>query len=95
MGEMACYQEFCPCCGKIPPSHKTREDQLLESQGYHRRLLVLDNDGRRAEKTASAGGGSRGNHHGSGRVGNGNGTNHPDQIEILSEKTIPPKAADI
>lgn len=42
MGEMACYQEFCPHCGRIPPSRKTREDQLLEAQGYHRRLVVLD-----------------------------------------------------
>ena len=91
MGEMACYQEFCPHCGKIPPSRKTREDQLLESQGYHRRLVVLDNDGRRgAEKTASAAG-----HGGSGGGGNGNGANHPDQIEILSEKNIPPKAAAV
>ena len=42
MGEMACYQEFCPHCGRVPPSRKTREDQLLEAQGYHRRLVVLD-----------------------------------------------------
>ena len=32
MGEMACYQDFCPHCGRIPPNRKTYEDQYLEAQ---------------------------------------------------------------
>jgi len=44
MGEMACYQEFCPHCGRVPPNRKTHEDQYLEAQGYHRRLVVLENE---------------------------------------------------
>ena len=42
MGEMACYQEFCPHCGRIPPNRRTQEDQFLEAQGYHRRLVVME-----------------------------------------------------
>ena len=50
MGEMACYQDFCPHCGRIPPNRKTYEDQYLEAQGYHRRLVVLEQE--KQEKTA-------------------------------------------
>lgn len=40
MGEMACYQEFCPHCGRVPPSRKTQEDMILEAHGYSRRIDV-------------------------------------------------------
>merc|ERR1711994_530499 len=45
MGEMACYQEFCPHCGRVPPGRKTREDLYLEyTQGYNRRLAEVNPD---------------------------------------------------
>ena len=47
MGEMACYQEFCPHCGRVPPSRKTQEDYILEAHGYSRRLF--DNVNRKQE----------------------------------------------
>ena len=50
MGEMACYQEFCPHCGRIPPSRRSREDQFLEAQEYQRRLVVLDANRQQTEK---------------------------------------------
>ena len=43
MGEMACYQEFCPHCGRVPPSRKTQEDYILEAHGYSRRLFDVNN----------------------------------------------------
>ena len=50
MGEMACYQDFCPHCGRIPPNRKSYEDQYLEAQDYHRRLVILEQE--KQEKTA-------------------------------------------
>ena len=34
MGEMACYQDFCPHCGRIPPN----------LEGAFRRLVVLEQE---------------------------------------------------
>ena len=49
MGEMACYQEFCPHCGRVPPSRKTQEDYILEAHGYSRRLFDVNNMNRKQE----------------------------------------------
>ena len=78
MGEMACYQEFCPHCGRIPPSRKTREDHLLESQGYQRRLMVLENQRRQQQHHAQQQQQQQQQNY-----------NNPDKIEIMHEK--PPK----
>jgi hypothetical protein len=37
MGEMACYQEFCPECGQIPPGRTPSDDILLEAENRHSR----------------------------------------------------------
>ena len=31
MGEMVCYQDFCPECGKIPPNRKRQEYWFMQS----------------------------------------------------------------
>jgi len=44
MGEMACYQETCPDCGRVPPS-RTREIKK-----YRDNLEVLRGESRRKEE---------------------------------------------
>lgn len=45
MGEMACYQERCPQCGRVPPGNKPVFDERAEraerqaaQNGHHQRL---------------------------------------------------------
>jgi len=41
MGEMVCYQEFCPECGKIPPNRKRQEYWFLkEAINGSQKLMV-------------------------------------------------------
>ena len=34
MGEMACYEETCPRCGKIPPNNRFTPSRLEEDENY-------------------------------------------------------------
>jgi len=40
MGEMVCYQEFCPECGRIPPNRKRQEYWFLEAINGSQKLMV-------------------------------------------------------
>ena len=89
MGEMACYQDFCPHCGRIPPNRKTYEDQYLEAQGYHRRLVILEQE--KQEKTAKQNQKNQQQlqrqHLQQQKQGRQlQQQNHPDQIQIVGEK---------
>ena len=44
MGTMACYQETCPHCGKVPPSRQK------EINKYHENLAFLENEVKYLEK---------------------------------------------
>lgn len=41
MGEMACYQEFCPECGRIPPNRKRQEYCFLQAINGSQKLMVV------------------------------------------------------
>jgi len=77
MGEMACYQEFCPHCGRVPPNRKTHEDQYLEAQGYHRRLVVLEHEKQQQLQKQQQQ---------KQQQQLQNNQSHPDQIQIVGEK---------
>ena len=81
MGEMACYQEFCPHCGRVPPNRKTHEDQFLEAQGYHRRLVVLENMQKNEQKKQH-----QLQQQQLQQQKQHQNQNHPDQIQIMCEK---------
>ena len=40
MGEMVCYQEFCPECGRIPPNRKRQEYWFLQAINGSQKLMV-------------------------------------------------------
>ena len=40
MGEMVCYQEFCPKCGRIPPNRKRQEYWSLQAINGSQKLMV-------------------------------------------------------
>jgi hypothetical protein len=40
MGEMVCYQEFCPECGRIPPNRKRQEYWFLQAINGPQKLIV-------------------------------------------------------
>ena len=40
MGEMVCYQEFCPKCGRIPPNRKRQEYCFLQAINGSQKLMV-------------------------------------------------------
>ena len=40
MGEMVCYQEFCPECGRIPPNRKRQEYWFLKAINGSQKLMV-------------------------------------------------------
>jgi len=71
MGEMACYQEFCPHCGRVPPSRRTREDVLLEQAEHHRKLIMIENQRRQQQQQMHQ---------------QQQNQQHPDKIEIMHEK---------
>ena len=40
MGDMVCYQEFCPECGRIPPNRKRQEYCFLQAINGSQNLMV-------------------------------------------------------
>ena len=40
MGEMACYQERCPQCGRIPPGRKVLPDKKVKPPDILNKLAV-------------------------------------------------------
>jgi len=41
MGEIACYQDVCPECGKTEPRLKRDQEKFLRAQANYRKLMVL------------------------------------------------------
>jgi len=80
MGEMACYQEFCPHCGRVPPNRRTHEDQFLEAQGYHRRLVILEEQKKQQQNQQKQ------QQLQQQQQKQQQNLNHPDQIQIVAEK---------
>ena len=82
MGEMACYQDFCPHCGRIPPN----------LEGNFRKLVILEEKQEKQEKIAKQ---NQKNHQCKLQWQNLQNEkqdlqlqqqNHPDQIQIVGEK---------
>ena len=77
MGEMACYQEFCPHCGRVPPSRRTREDVFLEQAEHHRKLMMIENKRRQQQQQM---------HQQQQQQQQQENQQHPDKIEIMHEQ---------
>ena len=41
MGEMACYQDTCPECGKVPPHRKTENEKDDETLNLLQNLVTI------------------------------------------------------
>ena len=41
MGEMACYQDTCPECGKVPPNRKTENEKDDETLNLLQNLVTI------------------------------------------------------
>ena len=41
MGEMACYQDTCPECGKVPPHRKTENEKDDETLNLLQNLVSI------------------------------------------------------
>jgi len=77
MGEMACYQDFCPHCGRIPPN----------LEGNFRRLVVLEQKQEKIAKKNQQQLQCRWQHLQQQKQGlQLQQQNHPDQIRIVGEK---------
>ena len=60
MGEMACYQERCPQCDKVPPCKKLLLDELQGSRGLGKVYVNPSHGGAHSQRQGARGdGGSR------------------------------------
>ena len=39
MGEMACYQERCPQCGRIPPDRRDQSEKKAKQPAFLKKLI--------------------------------------------------------
>ena len=51
MGEMACYQERCPQCGRIPPGRKAAPGKKQKPPAVFKKLVGRKLSGKKSVKT--------------------------------------------
>ena len=77
MGEMACYRDFCPHCGRIPPN----------LEGAFRRLVVLEQEKKKKIAKQNQKNQQLWQHLQQAKQGlQLQQQNHPNQIQIVGEK---------
>ena len=77
MGEMACYQDFCPHCGRIPPNLEGNFRRLAEQEKQKKRAKQnqINQQQLQRQYLQQQKLGPQLQHQ-----------NHPDQIQIIHEK---------